>query len=90
LYLRLSNPEQRSEVERLLSNDFKVPAYLKSDPAELTVRISNPNHVIHVLSELARLNIQVISFSFGQPSLDEVFLALTGHQTTNGDSEESV
>ena len=31
------------------------------------------------LAELARRGIAVDSFSLGQPSLDEVFLALTGH-----------
>ena len=30
------------------------------------------------LSELARSGIGVSDFAFGQPSLDEVFLALTG------------
>jgi ABC-2 type transport system ATP-binding protein len=33
------------------------------------------------LGELARRGITVDNFSLGQPSLDEVFLALTGHDT---------
>ncbi|CAM5337339.1 ATP-binding cassette domain-containing protein OS=Streptomyces tendae OX=1932 GN=GUR47_20760 PE=4 SV=1 [Streptomyces tendae] len=33
------------------------------------------------LGELAGAGITVDSFSLGQPSLDEVFLALTGHDT---------
>lgn len=33
------------------------------------------------LAELARTGITVDNFSLGQPSLDEVFLALTGHDT---------
>ncbi len=36
------------------------------------------------LGELARAGITVDSFSLGQPSLDEVFLALTGHDTGQG------
>ena len=42
------------------------------------------------LAELARGGITVDNFSLGQPSLDEVFLALTGHDTheTDGDQDE--
>jgi ABC-2 type transport system ATP-binding protein len=32
-----------------------------------------------VVGELSRQGIEVANFSLGQPSLDEVFLALTGH-----------
>ena len=43
------------------------------------------------MAELTRSGIQVADFSLGQPSLDEVFLALTGHtaedQTEDGGTE---
>jgi ABC-2 type transport system ATP-binding protein len=38
-------------------------------------------HAARALNELARAGITVDNFSLGQPSLDEVFLALTGHDT---------
>lgn len=90
LHLRLSNPEHRPEAERLLSNNLGVPVYLKSDPAELSARVSEPERVTHVLSELSRSDIPVTSFSFGQPSLDEVFLALTGHQAESDEDKEAM
>ncbi len=31
------------------------------------------------MAELARAGVRIANFSLGQPSLDEVFLALTGH-----------
>jgi ABC-2 type transport system ATP-binding protein len=31
------------------------------------------------VAELARAGVGIVSFTLGQPSLDEVFLALTGH-----------
>ena len=80
VHIRLRNPEQRPEAERLLLLNLGVPVYLDSDPAELSARASEPERVAHVLSELSRSDIQLISFSLGQPSLDEVFLTLTGHQ----------
>lgn len=81
LHIRLGNPEHRPEAERLISLNLGLPIYLESDPAELSARVSEPERVAYLISELSRSDIQVISFSFGQPSLDEVFLTLTGHQT---------
>lgn len=89
LHIRLNNPERRPEVERLLTKDLEVPVYLNSDSAELSARVSKPEHVTRILSELTRFNIQIISFSYGQPSLDEVFLALTGHRAETNDNRET-
>lgn len=65
------------------------------DPVALTARLgaaasdTAADQAAKALGELARAGITVDSFSLGQPSLDEVFLALTGHdtgQSTDGDS----
>jgi ABC-2 type transport system ATP-binding protein len=40
------------------------------------------------MTELTRSGVGVIGFSLGQPSLDEVFLALTGHPAENGEAAE--
>jgi ABC-2 type transport system ATP-binding protein len=79
LHIRLGNPEHRPEAGRLISRNLGVPVYLGSNPAELAARIAEPKRVTELLSELSRSDIPVVSFSFGQPSLDEVFLTLTGH-----------
>jgi ABC-2 type transport system ATP-binding protein len=80
LHIRLSDPEQRPEAEQLLLLHLSGPVKLESDPVELSVRVSDPGRVAYALSELTRSDIQVISFSFGKPSLDEVFLSLTSRQ----------
>jgi ABC-2 type transport system ATP-binding protein len=90
LHVRLRNPEQRPEAERLLSVHLNVPVILESDPTELSVRISNMERVSGALSELSRLEIPVISFSYGKPSLDEVFLTLTGHKAEIDENKEVV
>jgi ABC-2 type transport system ATP-binding protein len=89
LHIRLSNPDHRPEAERLLSLNLGVHVNLKSDPAELSAHVSEPERVVHVLSALSQLDIQVISFSFGQPSLDEVFLALTGHKAETDENKKA-
>jgi len=81
LHVRLTDPAQRLEAQRLLAQHLDVPVSLEPDPAALSVRVDDPELVAAGLAQLARASITVTNFAFGQPSLDEVFLALTGHDT---------
>jgi ABC-2 type transport system ATP-binding protein len=45
----------------------------------VTARSADAGEVGAALTELSRAGIAVAEMSLGQPSLDEVFLALTGH-----------
>ena len=78
LHMRLHDPEDRPGAERVLSQAFGVRVRIESDPAALSARISDPQRVAHALAELSRSGVAVTDFALGQPSLDEVFLALTG------------
>ncbi|MFU0243215.1 DUF4162 domain-containing protein, partial [Streptomyces scabiei] len=95
VHLRLRDAEERPEAERLLRNLLVAEVQLEPDPVALTARLgvaagdTAADQAAKALGELARAGITVDSFSLGQPSLDEVFLALTGHDTgrrTDGDS----
>ncbi len=88
LHVRLRNPEQRPEAERVLSGALGVTMHLESDPAALSARISDAERVAHALAELSRSGVAVADFTLGQPSLDEVFLALTGHPAEEDDTTE--
>jgi ABC-2 type transport system ATP-binding protein len=79
LHVRLHDPGQRPDAGRVLSTALGEPFQLASDPAALSARASDPEHVATALAELARAGVSVAEFALGQPSLDEVFLALTGH-----------
>ncbi|MET7281312.1 ATP-binding cassette domain-containing protein [Kribbella sp. NPDC005582] len=79
LHVRLRVPEQRAEAGRVLAGVLEVPAEPSADPAALSARISDPERVARALAELSRSGIDVTEFALGQPSLDEVFLTLTGH-----------
>ena len=78
LHVRLRDPEDRTEAERVLSQVLGAHVHLESDPAALSARISDPKRVAHALAKLSRSGVAVTDFALGQPSLDEVFLALTG------------
>lgn len=88
LRVRLSDPADRSGAQRILSQALAAPVHLETDPAALSARVSDPERVSHALAELSRSAIAVTDFSLGQPSLDEVFLALTGHPAEADDAEE--
>jgi ABC-2 type transport system ATP-binding protein len=78
LTVRVGDPARRPEAERVLSQALDVPVQLGSDPAVLSARVTDGGRVAHALTELARAGIATTEHSLGQPSLDEVFLALTG------------
>ena len=83
--VRLLDPAQRDRAERVLEAGLGVPVHPERDPAGLAARIPAQDgageageRVAHALAELSRSGIAVSDFALGQPSLDEVFLALTG------------
>jgi ABC-2 type transport system ATP-binding protein len=85
LRVRLPDPAQRAHAQRVLTQALGAPVHPAPDPAELSARVTDPRRVVGALLELADAGIAVADFSLGQPSLDEVFLALTGHPTSTDD-----
>jgi len=79
LHVRLHEPEQREEAERVLSQALESPVHLESDPVALSVPVEDAERASEAVGELFGAGVGVANFSLGQPSLDEVFLALTGH-----------
>ncbi|MEX0790305.1 MAG: daunorubicin/doxorubicin resistance ABC transporter ATP-binding protein DrrA, partial [Actinomycetota bacterium] len=55
------------------------PVTLQADPAALTAACSDAHRAAASIAGVSRAGIEIADFSLGQPSLDEVFLALTGH-----------
>jgi ABC-2 type transport system ATP-binding protein len=88
LHVRLHDPAQRPAAERVLVGALGVPVELESDPAALSARGADHEQVAAALVELTRAGLTVTEFSLGQPSLDEVFLALTGHPAEEHTDEE--
>jgi ABC-2 type transport system ATP-binding protein len=93
VHLRLRDPDQRDEAERVLADALAAPVQRDADPVALTVRVGTEGfaggaggaggdlgaaeQASRALSRLASAGIVVDDFSLGQPSLDEVFMALT-------------
>ena len=77
LHVRLLDPEQRSEAVQVLRLTLG-PVTLEPDPAALSATCPHADRGAEAVAELARSGVRIAGFSLGQPSLDEVFLALTG------------
>ncbi|WP_328781574.1 ATP-binding cassette domain-containing protein [Streptomyces canus] len=87
VHLRLRDGGQRPEAAEILRRALDAQVQLEPDSVALTARLASATgdnaaeQASRALAELARTGITVDNFSLGQPSLDEVFLALTGHDT---------
>jgi ABC-2 type transport system ATP-binding protein len=90
LHVRLLDPEQRAEAERVLAREMGSSVHLEPDPAALSVSCADPDRGAESVAELARSGIRIADFSLGQPSLDEVFLALTGHPAEDQTGDDSL
>jgi ABC-2 type transport system ATP-binding protein len=90
VHVRVHDPEQRSDAQQLLTATLGVPVHLEADPGALSARVGDAEAVAYALAELARSGIAVTDFSLGQPSLDEVFLALTGRPAEGPSDAETV
>ncbi|MFI7616069.1 ATP-binding cassette domain-containing protein [Nonomuraea terrae] len=93
VHVRLRDPATRPVAERLLAESLDAAVYLEADPVALTARLKGGStgasrdsaaaeQASRALGRLAEAGIVVDDFSLGQPSLDEVFLALTDHRAT--------
>ena len=88
LKVRLLDPAQRPEAEDILRRELGH-VNLEPDPAALTATCADADRGALAVAELTRSGVRVADFSLGQPSLDEVFLALTGHTAEATEDEDA-
>ncbi|MFF7179994.1 ATP-binding cassette domain-containing protein [Streptomyces sp. NPDC008121] len=89
VHVRLRDAEQRPAAERVLATALNASVQLDPDPVALTATVNGhgtdlgaAEQAARALSELAAAGITVDNFGLGQPTLDEVFLALTDRKGT--------
>jgi ABC-2 type transport system ATP-binding protein len=84
--VRLRDAGQRTSAHQVLTTALGSVVALEPDPVALTAQLSGEDtdrqaaeQASRALAELAAAGITVDNFALGQPTLDEVFLALTDH-----------
>src|SRR5215211_2762509 len=90
LHIRLLDAEQREEAAGVLARVLGSECHMESDPSSLSTSCADPDRAAAAVGELTRAGIGVANFSLGQPSLDEVFLALTGRPAEDQTAEEAI
>lgn len=81
LHITLENAGQRTETERILRETISPDVHDTTDPLVFSVPVSDPGLATAAVASLSRHGIALNEFTLTRPSLDEVFLALTGHTT---------
>ena len=77
LHLRLADEKDSAEASRIIQTVLKVKAST-SEPALITAPVADTERVTDLLLALREAAIRLDQVSVQEPTLDEVFLALTG------------
>lgn len=78
LHITLHNVGQQPEAERLLAETLGPDVHIATDVGSLVMPVAEPETATAAIAQLYNAEISVKDFSLERPSLDEVFLALTG------------
>ncbi len=79
LHIRLADAGQRDRAQKILGEQLAATIHLEKDADALSLQFSDSARATAALAALPAAGIALSQYSLGQPSLDEVFLALTGH-----------
>jgi ABC-2 type transport system ATP-binding protein len=88
LHLQLDDPGRLDAAAAAMRRVVAEEPVLSPERARITLPIERADTATDVLVALRTAAIDVASLSVAKPSLDEVFLALTGHDTQEPDTEE--
>jgi ABC-2 type transport system ATP-binding protein len=85
LQLRLTNPDHLAVAAEILERVLGEQPILTPEAGGMNVALDNADQAAEALIALRESEIGITSVSVSKPSLDEVFLALTGHDTRETD-----
>jgi ABC-2 type transport system ATP-binding protein len=78
LHVALADPARLEEAAQFLQQRLGHPVQRSTEGAELSVLAGTAEAANAALAALIARGVELSDFSMGQPSLDEVFFALTG------------
>ena len=79
LHVELREAADRERAALFLKERLGVDAHLEAEASSLSLQVSDTGRAARTLADLSDAGVGVAGFTLGQPSLDEVFFALTGH-----------
>lgn len=81
LHIRLTEGSHLDAAQTLIENLLTTKVVRSPEAALLTVPMSEPDRITDLLVALRNNGIHVSELNMQKPTLDEVFLAITGHNT---------
>jgi len=79
LHVRVRQAEIRAGARAVLADALRTEVSADGDGVSLVATVESDGDAALALASLSKAGIGVADFSLGQPSLDDVFLAITGH-----------
>jgi ABC-2 type transport system ATP-binding protein len=89
LQVRVMDPDDRDRARSVLLRELGVDVREERDPSALGASIGNAALATRALTALDAEGIALAQFALGQPTLDEVFLSLTGHTAEDHDEQST-
>ncbi|MGW6725438.1 ATP-binding cassette domain-containing protein [Nocardia sp. NPDC055029] len=88
VHLTLLDREQLDEARRIVGDFLGVTAQISPEAGKLTAPLPDPNLTADLLIRLRDWEIGVEEITVSKPTLDEVFLTITGHPADESDDTE--
>jgi ABC-2 type transport system ATP-binding protein len=88
LQLRLADPDQLASAAQILERALHQAPVRTPESGGLNVALDAADQAAEALIALRQGGVSISSVSVAKPSLDEVFLALTGHDTHDPQSAD--
>ncbi|MEZ0109951.1 ABC-2 type transport system ATP-binding protein [Catenulispora sp. EB89] len=85
LQLQLSPGADEEQARQVVTRVAGAEPVLTPESGRMNVPLDTADRAADVLIGLRQAGVSIMSVSVAQPTLDEVFLALTGHGTDSGD-----
>ncbi|MCE9598097.1 MAG: ATP-binding cassette domain-containing protein [Spirochaetia bacterium] len=90
LRVRLYNAEDRAAAETKLTQSMALEILPGNDPLSFVANIAREAQIPEIFQTLSGDGIRLAEFATGQPSMDDVFFALTGHLADNKSEDGEV
>ncbi|WP_314586831.1 ATP-binding cassette domain-containing protein [Paenibacillus terrigena] len=84
LHLRVQNPLDIGSARHIVEQVLRVPSSVSSEAAKITAPIADADRVTDLLIALREAGIHLAEVSVQKPTLDEVFLTITGEGVKQG------
>jgi ABC-2 type transport system ATP-binding protein len=89
LHVAIADPARLDEAAGILERRLQHPVQRSTEGAQLSVMAGAAEAANEALAELVASGIELSDFSMGQPSLDEVFFALTSQPGSANSHEDA-